>query len=429
MLPPATCRSQPARVHSRAHLSLTLNAGPAQRPSIHGSRPAMRAAFHSQRLFEVAVAWLPVAMLPVLQHAYACATDALSRWGFTAPGESLSVCLSGRARAHRSFGRMPVAARVQQNAAGESAAITRPQPVEVVGSYPREYRWRYRRLLTKREYLAPPQLFSQKDYGYIYRKSRKRICNIPGAGSCAAMDSAKAEDLKSAANRSVAASDFEGAVSALTEAIALRPGLKELWSNRAFARSAMGRHSEALVDAQQCIAMAPSFSKGYLRAGRALLALGQPMEAVKILECATNRMPQDYALSEALEDALAMSTATPGSEQFQEPRPPPPETSPIAPPSIAEPPSSGGLASSYYYAAVPASERKLPTCEPLRIDPASREGPASDSKAAASGAVRDDIERKGAHSYYYAHDRRTDFTVPTVPKRLNSDGTLSPWRG
>lgn len=35
----------------------------------------------------------------------------------------------------------------------------------------------------------------------------------------------------------------------------------------------------------------------------------------------------------------------------------------------------------------------------------------------------------GSDSYYYAHDRKTDFTVPTVPKKLNADGSLTPWDG
>ena len=35
----------------------------------------------------------------------------------------------------------------------------------------------------------------------------------------------------------------------------------------------------------------------------------------------------------------------------------------------------------------------------------------------------------GEDSYYYAHDRQTDFTVPTVPQKLNPDGSLTPWDG
>ena len=48
-------------------------------------------------------------------------------------------------------------------------------------------------------------------------------------------------------------------------------------------------------------------------------------------------------------------------------------------------------------------------------------------KAVANGAIREDIDRKGSDSYYYAHDRNIDYTVPTVPMRLNPDGSLTPW--
>ena len=47
----------------------------------------------------------------------------------------------------------------------------------------------------------------------------------------------------------------------------------------------------------------------------------------------------------------------------------------------------------------------------------------------AKGHLKDDLERKGSDSYYYAHDRKTDFTVPTVPKKLNPDGSMTPWDG
>lgn len=115
---------------------------------------------------------------------------------------------------------------------------------------------------------------------------------------------ARAEELKQLALKLVAKSDFAGAVKSLTEAIGLRPSVKELWSNRAFAWSSLGKHTEALADAQQCIAIAPGFSKGYLRAGRALIALGRCEEAAALLEDAAEKMPQDYALMEALDDAM-----------------------------------------------------------------------------------------------------------------------------
>ena len=30
--------------------------------------------------------------------------------------------------------------------------------------------------------------------------------------------------------------------------------------------------------------------------------------------------------------------------------------------------------------------------------------------------------------YFYAHARKKDYHVPTVPKRIESDGRLAPWQ-
>ena len=92
-----------------------------------------------------------------------------------------------------------------------------------------------------------------------------------------------AASLQKLANGCVSKSDHAGAVKHLTDAIALSD-TKELRANRAFSWTALDRNEEALADAKHCIAIAPTFSKGYLRAGRALLAMGQVEDAVALLE-------------------------------------------------------------------------------------------------------------------------------------------------
>ena len=241
-----------------------------------------------------------------------------------------------------------------------------------------------------------------------------------------------ADDLKALANACVAKSDFTGAVTHLTAAIGLRPNGKELWANRAFAWASLGRHEDALKDAEQCIRIAPMFSKGHLRAGRALIALGQPGKAADLLEDAFDKMPQDYTLKEALEDAIA-AEANPSSAL---PAPGGTSAASVAPSATAAggggassgADSDGGLKSSYYYAAVPASQRVLPVVAPPRIEPVDAAA-AAKATAVANGHVREDIDRKGGDSYYYAHDRKTDFTVPTVPKKINADGSMTAWDG
>ena len=113
----------------------------------------------------------------------------------------------------------------------------------------------------------------------------------------------RATELKDLANKAVMKSDMTTALKHLTEALGLAPEMDALWSNRAYAYSALGRHTEALADARECMARAPSSAKGPLRAGRALLELGRAQEASELLQSAADTFPQDYALREALSDA------------------------------------------------------------------------------------------------------------------------------
>ena len=252
-------------------------------------------------------------------------------------------------------------------------------------------------------------------------RPRRGVVVVPYVVATMAGD--RAEELKALANKAVARSQMTAAVGYLTEAIGLRPDMHALWSNRAFALSSLGKHADALSDAKRCIELAPGSSKGYLRAGRALIALGRTADAVDLLEDAVGRHPQDYALQEALGDARTAPSAVPAESGAAAPR--------------ASPPAGGGstgekLGSSYYYAAVPANERKLPVQAPQRISAAAGGGGAEGERASgmdARGHVQQDIERKGEDSYYYAHQRQKDFTVPAVPKRLNADGTMTPWDG
>jgi tetratricopeptide (TPR) repeat protein len=223
-----------------------------------------------------------------------------------------------------------------------------------------------------------------------------------------------ASSLMKEANMAVAKGDMTGAVRLLSEAMTLDPKLEALWSNRSFALGALGRHNEALSDARTCIELNPASSKGYLRAGRALLALGRVSEASQLLESAVEAHPQDYSLREAL---ITCGSSDVGDSTAA-------SVTPAASSAHANPKEAGGLASSYYYAAVPASARKLPVQPPPRIEESGQQP----SLPVASGHIKHDLERKGEDSYYYAHARQMDYTVPTVPKKINPDGSLSEWR-
>ena len=104
------------------------------------------------------------------------------------------------------------------------------------------------------------------------------------------------------------------------------------------------------------------------------------------------------------------------------------ESAAMPAPQSAKPNRPGGLDSSYYYAAVPVSERKLPVQAPPKIG--GSDVRVGEAQPVANGKIKQDIERKGPdNSYYYAHDRKTDYTVPTVPQKLNSDGSMTAWNG
>lgn len=223
----------------------------------------------------------------------------------------------------------------------------------------------------------------------------------------------RAAALKASANKAIAQKKLGQALAELNEAIELAPDDVALWSNRAYVHELKKAHAAALADAQECISRSPNFSKGYLRAGRALVSLNRQEEAVAMLLGASERFPQDYALQEALNDA---HRATPNAVAASEA-----SSMQVAPSAASE---GKGLSSSYYYAAVPASERVLPVQPPERIADGAERAGAGGAGTAASGAIRQDLEQKGPDSYYYAHDRAKDYHVPTVPKRIDADGQL-----
>mmetsp|Transcript_4683 Transcript_4683/g.10178 ORF Transcript_4683/g.10178 Transcript_4683/m.10178 type:complete len:262 (-) Transcript_4683:214-999(-) len=243
--------------------------------------------------------------------------------------------------------------------------------------------------------------------------------------------------LKAAANEAIARTDASKAVELLTSAIALDSKMAVLYNNRAYAHSLLSQHVLALADARMSMVLAPGSSKGCLRAGRALLGLERYEEAEEVLFSASQRFPQDYLLKEALADVEAArnnDAALNGGVSAS-------EAEKLKAIESKESNERVGLESSYYYAAVPSSQLKLPVTTPERIllanagPDGSQATPAVDGsdanrpmQLAAAGAVQRDIEQKGLDSYYYAHAREKDYHVPTVPKRIEADGSLTPWR-
>lgn len=68
----------------------------------------------------------------------------------------------------------------------------------------------------------------------------------------------------------MASKDYQKAIDAYTEAIAIDPNNPIYYSNRAAAWSSMGDHAVAADDAEMAIAVDPKFVKAYSRLGYVL---------------------------------------------------------------------------------------------------------------------------------------------------------------
>lgn len=89
------------------------------------------------------------------------------------------------------------------------------------------------------------------------------------------------------------------------QAIALDPKDHVFFSNRSAAHLSKGDAAAALEDAAQCVALAPSFAKGYGRQGAALFALRRLEEAEEAYEAGLQVDPANAALKEGLADVIA----------------------------------------------------------------------------------------------------------------------------
>lgn len=95
-----------------------------------------------------------------------------------------------------------------------------------------------------------------------------------------AADKAEAEELKREGNELFKAGDNLGAIECFGAAIDLDPENHVLYSNRSAASLNLLRTRDAVADAEECVDIAPQWSKGYSRLGAALLADKQPEKAV-----------------------------------------------------------------------------------------------------------------------------------------------------
>ena len=83
-----------------------------------------------------------------------------------------------------------------------------------------------------------------------------------------------------------------------TKALELAPNNHVLWSNRAAADANLGEEwGAALEDSERCIALAPDWPKGHVRAGAAHYALSSYAQSIAAYSRALELAPTDTAVN------------------------------------------------------------------------------------------------------------------------------------
>jgi tetratricopeptide (TPR) repeat protein len=119
----------------------------------------------------------------------------------------------------------------------------------------------------------------------------------------------EANAAKLAGNAAFQAGRHHDAVTHFTEALLIDANSALLRSNRAGALSSLGRHTEALADAEVCIALQPEWWKGYSRRGHAQFHLGRHAESDESFQRAQQLNP--CGDSKVTQACLSASTKEP----------------------------------------------------------------------------------------------------------------------
>ncbi|KAI9022487.1 hypothetical protein DFJ74DRAFT_93060 [Hyaloraphidium curvatum] len=117
-----------------------------------------------------------------------------------------------------------------------------------------------------------------------------------------------AEELKAKGNKAFASGDYDGAVKAFTEAIAVDPKNHVLYSNRSAAYASLHDYAKALEDAQKTVSLKPDWAKGYSRQGAALHGLKRFDEAEKAYREGLKIEPENAQLKKGLEEVERNAT-------------------------------------------------------------------------------------------------------------------------
>ena len=113
-----------------------------------------------------------------------------------------------------------------------------------------------------------------------------------------------ADELKNRGNEYFRKHEYKEAIDAYSAAIELDGSNAVLFGNRSAAQLGAGDAHAALRDAERALKVNESYTKGYLRKSKALLALGLPAHAEQVLKQGLANHPGDPILAPGLQDFL-----------------------------------------------------------------------------------------------------------------------------
>lgn len=131
-----------------------------------------------------------------------------------------------------------------------------------------------------------------------------------GAGGGSEAD---ADRLKDAGNEHFKAGRFAEAVAMYSAAIAISGRNHVLFSNRSAAHLGRGDARSAEADARKCVELDPSWAKGYLRLGDAIVAQGRATDAIAEYAKGLAKEPANQALLQAVMRASGAAAAASGT--------------------------------------------------------------------------------------------------------------------
>ncbi|KAI0662937.1 activator of Hsp70 and Hsp90 chaperone [Cubamyces menziesii] len=117
-----------------------------------------------------------------------------------------------------------------------------------------------------------------------------------------------ADALKEEGNKAFQAKDYDKAIELFSKALELDPNNFVLWSNRSAAKAGKRQWQAALEDAEQCIKVNPTWSKGYARKGAALHGQRRYDEAIQAYETGL-KIEDSPALRKGLKEVVEAKQA------------------------------------------------------------------------------------------------------------------------